>query len=636
MASDTGTARPTGQAGLAAGPRTARAAAIAGPAAVLLGYVLGAVALTWHLWASPARVAVSGNPWDADLFAWYLRYSATAIAHGHLPALITQRLNAPQGISLMWNTSILLAGIVLTPITLLAGPQVGLTVMMTAGFAGSAASMLVVLRRWQFGLWPAAVAGAIYGFSPALVQSAVGHYNLQFAVLPPLLVDAGLRLFLAPEGPGRARSATRRESVRAGLRLGLLAAAQLFLAEELLATSAATGALVLAGLAVARPARLRAGLRDWLAERSLPARDLLRRAAIPAAGAAVAAVVALLIAGVALGTQFTGPLTQHGSPFLVDYYKNDLTVFTDPSSYVLLHSPGSALAAAWLPGGAPEQLGYLGWPMIIVLAVVTVLFWRDRRIRVLAVVAGLLELLSLGAHPEIHGITAHHVTLPWQWVQGLPLVGLALPDRLSIFADGLIAVIIAILLERAANRGVRSWLAAAVVAGAIVPLIPAPLQAAPVPRVPSGWAATFTALRLRPGARVLIVPIPNSGLTNAMRWQATAGTNISIIGGYFLGPAWNGQAYVDGNGARPTASYLDALWLAGPNGHSAPYAQATPVARPAAAVVRADLAFWRPAAVVAEAGPGTALGRYLISVFGRPSVENGSIMAWRMPSAARR
>ncbi|MDA8322012.1 MAG: hypothetical protein M0030_19685, partial [Actinomycetota bacterium] len=510
---------------------------------------------------------------------------------------------------------------------------------------------------WQFGLWPAAVAGAIYGFSPALVQSAVGHYNLQFAVLPPLLVDAGLRLFLTPEGPGQARSATRRESVRAGLRLGLLAAAQLFLAEELLATSAATGALVLAGLAVARPARLRAGLRDWLAVRSLPARDLLRRAAIPAAGVVVAAVVTLLIAGVALSTQFTGPLTQHGSPFLVDYYKNDLTVFTDPSSYVLLHSPASALAAAWLPGGAPEQLGYLGWPMIIVLAVVTVLIWRDRRIRVLAVVAGLLELLSLGAHPEVHGVTAHHVTLPWQWVQGLPLVGLALPDRLSIFADGLIAVIIAILLEHATGRVAtgrrgrvrppehaagsrpglaRSLLAAAVVAGAIVPLIPAPLQVAPVPQVPSGWAATFTALRLHPGARVLVVPIPNSGLTNAMRWQATAGTNISIIGGYFLGPAWNGQAYVDGNGARPTASYLDALWLAGPNGHSAPYAQATPVARPAASAVRADLAFWRPAAVVAEARPDTALGRYLISVFGRPSLVDGSIMAWRMPSAARR
>ncbi|MHB1594376.1 MAG: hypothetical protein ACYCO9_18300 [Streptosporangiaceae bacterium] len=636
MASDTGTARPAGQPALAAGGRSARAAAIAGPAAVLLGYVLGAVALTWHLWASPARVAVSGNPWDADLFAWYLRYSATAIAHGHLPALITQRLNAPQGVSLMWNTSILLAGIVLTPVTLLAGPQVGLTVLITAGFAGSAASMLAVLRRWRFGLWPAAVAGAIYGFSPALVQSAVGHYNLQFAVLPPLLVDAGLRLFLAPDGPGRARSATRRESVRAGLRLGVLAAAQLFLAEELLATSAATGALVLAGLAVARPGRLRARLRGWLAERSLPARDLLRRAVIPAAGAAMAAVVTLLLAGVALVTQFAGPLTQHGSPFLVDYYKNDLTVFTDPSSYVLLHSPASALAAAWLPGGAPEQLGYLGWPMIIVLAVVTVLLWRDRRIRALAVVTGLLELLSLGAHPEIHGITAHQVTLPWQWVQGLPLVGLALPDRLSIFADGLIAVIIAILLERAAGRGARSWLAAAVVAGAIGPLIPAPLRAAPVPQVPSGWAATFSALRLRPGARVLLVPIPNSGLTNAMRWQATAGTDISLIGGYFLGPAWNGQAYVDGNGARPTASYLDALWLAGPNGRSAPYAQVTRVARPAPSVVRADVAFWRPAAVVAEAGRGTALGRYLISLFGRPSAVNGSIMAWRLPYGGRR
>ncbi len=53
---------------------------------LILGcYLLGAVALTWHLWADPAGRAqvVPGNgvSHDIDLFAWFVRYEATAIAH---------------------------------------------------------------------------------------------------------------------------------------------------------------------------------------------------------------------------------------------------------------------------------------------------------------------------------------------------------------------------------------------------------------------------------------------------------------------------------------------------------------------------------------------------------------------------
>jgi len=60
---------------------------------------------------------------------------------------------------------------------------------MTAGFAGSALAMFAVLRRWGASVSAAAAGGLVYGFSPALVQSAQGHYDLQFAVLPPLIVD---------------------------------------------------------------------------------------------------------------------------------------------------------------------------------------------------------------------------------------------------------------------------------------------------------------------------------------------------------------------------------------------------------------------------------------------------------------
>jgi hypothetical protein len=58
---------------------------------------------------------VAGNPTDADLFAWYLRYAADAVTHGHLPALVTTAMNAPVGVNMMWNTSILLPGVLLTP-----------------------------------------------------------------------------------------------------------------------------------------------------------------------------------------------------------------------------------------------------------------------------------------------------------------------------------------------------------------------------------------------------------------------------------------------------------------------------------------------------------------------------------------
>ena len=124
-------------------------------AAVLAGYLVAAVVITARLWAGPGSLMVAGNPNDNDYYAWIMRYSASAISHGGLPALVTTALDAPHGISLMWNNSLLLPGIVLTPVTDVFGPQASLTVMLTLGFAGSAASMLFVLRRWGVSL-PAA------------------------------------------------------------------------------------------------------------------------------------------------------------------------------------------------------------------------------------------------------------------------------------------------------------------------------------------------------------------------------------------------------------------------------------------------------------------------------------------------
>src|ERR1700684_2288188 len=104
-----------------------------------------------------------------------MRYDATALTHGRLPALVTAAMNAPQGINLMWNTSMLLPGVLLAPVTLLAGPSASLAVQLIIGFAGSAATLYFVMRRWGVSIAAAAIGGAIYGFSPAMMVAAEDH-----------------------------------------------------------------------------------------------------------------------------------------------------------------------------------------------------------------------------------------------------------------------------------------------------------------------------------------------------------------------------------------------------------------------------------------------------------------------------
>jgi hypothetical protein len=587
-----------------------------------LYYTVAAVFVTMWLWRDPASRIVAANPYDSDQFAWFLRYDATAVAHLHLPALSTAGMNAPQGINLMWNTPMLLPGVLLAPLTLLAGPQASLTVLMTAGFAGSALAMFAVLRRWDASVTAAALGGSVYGFSPALIQSAQGHYDLQFAVLPPLIVGAILRLATGRCGTGR------RAAARSGAWLGVLMTAQVFITEELLFDSILAALILLAVLAAARPR----AVREALAAR---ARDLL-------AGACAAVAVLAVVAGYPLWEQFFGPIRQHGSPFTPDYYKNDLAGFVQPSSSMLLHTHDSAAFAATFQGQGPEYLGYLGWPMLIVLAAVTVLWWRVLAVRAAAVTFAVLELFSLGGTLLAGGHEHAWLKLPWYWVQALPVTGSVIPDRFSILADGAAAALFAFGVDLArarwwTSRGsgtrwpVARWAVAAAALIAIAPIAPRPLPAGTDPGVPAGWTAAFAGLRLPAGAHVLVVPVPELTFTEPLRWQADSGVPSSMFGGYFMGPARDGQAATDGAGLPAAGEYLNRLWeLSSGNRADAAAARRVPPPHVTTAQMQAQLAAWHPAAVVAVAAENSALGRYLTGLLGRPMVTSGGVIAWRL------
>jgi hypothetical protein len=233
-------------------------------------------------------------------------------------------------------------------------------------------------------------------------------------------------------------------------------------------------------------------------------------------------------------------------------------------------------------------------------------------------------VLSFGAAKLVVGTTA--LSLPGAWLARMPLVGLALPDRLSIIADGFAAAMIGFGLDQllARTRGAhRQWPAIALwsaAVAAVLPLTPLSLPSVTASPVPSGWQAAFAELQLPPGARVLAVPVPDSfTVTAPMRWQADTGSPASLIAGYFQGPDRTGHAALNGSGLRPTAQYLTRLWLGDPPGTA-----------PARSQVEDDLKYWRPAAVVAVASPDSPVGRYLVSLFGPPWVRAGQVIAWRL------
>jgi hypothetical protein len=594
-------------------------------------YLLAALAVTLWLWRDPASRTVAGNPNDADQLAWFFRYDATAVAHFHLPALVTTAMNAPQGVNVMWNTFMLLPGVLLAPLTLLSGPQASLNVLLTLGFAGSATAMFAVLRRWQAGVAAAALGAAVYGFSPALVHSAIGHYDLQFAVLPPLIADAVLRL------------ATGRTSARrGGLWLGLLVTAQLFITEETLFDTGLAAALLLIVMAASRPRQVRG------------------RITVLAGGLGVAAAVVAVLAGYPLWVQFFGPLHQAGSPFTTDFFKNDLSGFVVPSSFILFHTAGSAAEALRYQGQLPEYLGYLGWPLIVVLAAGTVRFWRRLPVRACAVACAVLLVFSLGGTLLASGHEHHWLELPWYWLQSLPVLSAALPDRFSIVADGAAAALLAWCADAAVPALAafalstpgrrRSWLASggrpaamvmSVAALAVLPIVPRPLPAAAATPVPPGWSAAFAALDLPASASVLTVPVPMSTFTEPLRWQADTGQPAALVGGYFMGPAANGHAYTDGSGLPRAGRYLNLLWAESGAGLPASLTGGVPAsAQPMspsyvriAAVndrqMLAQIAAWHVTAVVAVTVRNSVLGDYLISLLGPPAVVTGDIMAWR-------
>jgi hypothetical protein len=334
-----------------------------------------------------------------------------------------------------------------------------------------------------------------------------------------------------------------------------------------------------------------------------------------------------VLCGRAIWVQLSGPAV-HASPNSLNvYFTRPYSLVTAPRE-VIFHTAASAAVANGYPETQAEYLAYLGWLLLALLLAAAIWLWREPRIRLLAITMLVLEIFALGgAGVEVAGLHYPGVLLPWHWLQDLPIVGSALPNRLVIVADAVAGALLAFGLDQARRRvpATGRWrhggaIATAAAALAVLSIAPLPYPVVRVAPLPAGWTATFARLDLPPGARTLVAPVPYSFLSTPMRWQADSGEPRSMVGGTFIAVDSAGVTRRSGLAGRTVlADYIDDLWAGTPV-----------VPEPPVPLLQEDLRVLGPAAVVAVTGPRSALGRFLSRLLGPPTYHVGGVLSWRL------
>ena len=149
-------------------------------------YLALAVIFTLPSSLHPAR-ALLGRGRDSYLHAWFLWAFGKAVIHAHNP-FRTDLILYPFGANLAWANTDPLAGLLALPLSLSLGPVLAYNISIILQLALAAFfARLLCLRVCQH---PAAatIGGMIFGFSPYLLDHALGHLSVVTAFPLPLYV----------------------------------------------------------------------------------------------------------------------------------------------------------------------------------------------------------------------------------------------------------------------------------------------------------------------------------------------------------------------------------------------------------------------------------------------------------------
>ncbi|TDC25543.1 DUF2029 domain-containing protein [Micromonospora sp. 15K316] len=563
----------------------------------VLSFVALGFWVTARLWLDP-RNGIRDNRSDQAQFEWMMAHGARVVTQFAYP-FHSDRMNVPDGVNLMANTSVLSVSLPLTPVTLLFGPRASFLLFLTLGMIATGTAWYFLFSRVLIGSrGPAWLGAAFCAFAPAMVSHANSHPNIVSQFVVPLIIWRTLRL------------AERGRWLRNGVLLALVIVWQAFLNLEILLMVAIGLGVVVALLAIRRP-ELRTRARPFLA------------------GLGVAAGVAAVALAYPLSVQFFGPGSYQGLSRLIRGYSSDLASFVAYSRESLAGSPRTAEGLAKNP---TEENSFFGWALVVL--VIALVWWLRRNVLALTltVLGVLFAVLSLGREVIFDGRETGVPSL-WALLEDLPILHSVVPTRWALALTPIIGLLLALGAECARQLAVRHPVArpqirfatVTVLAMALLPLVPTPLPATRLDPVPTFVTSGAWRPYVAGGRSVVTLPLPDTNYAEPLRWSAVTRLEMPLARGYFLGP--DDRPHAQERGAalftappRPTSSFFTVIRRTG----------AVPPITPQGRVNAVDdLRYWRAGVVIL--GPrrnADALRRGMTELTGIQPIFTGGVWLW--------
>jgi hypothetical protein len=533
----------------------------------ILSFVAVALYLTAPLWFNLDH-ELRDDPQDQAFFEWMLAHGARVVTDGVDP-FFSDRMNYPDGVNMMANTSVLAVSLPMTPVTLMFGPHVAFNVFLTLALAVTGISWYLVLSRQFVTSRLAAWVGALFcTFAPSMVSHAGGHPNIVSQFLVPMIIWRCLALRV----PGKA--------VRNGLILAGLLVWQAFINLEILFMTAVGLGIFCAVMAIARRRTHRGEVVTFLR------------------GLGVTAAATLAVLAYPLSVQFFGPQSYHGLPEFVRGFGADLGSFT---AYASRSVAGDPMTAARLAQNPAEENAFFGWGLVILFFGLVI--WMRRQVAVLTMagVALLFAAFSLGPRIFLDGINTG-VAGPWALMHSVPVLNSAVPTRWAMAVAPLVGIVLALGCQRAIDlvrtqpsaRGPVRVAMITAVAMALVPLAPTPLRTAPMAPVPEFVTSGEWRQYVDDEHTVVTLPLPDSGYPDPLRWTAYTGHDMRIASAYALLPNQNPLDPTDRTALfsppwRPTSGLMASI------GQGNPIPEITDTRRE---MTLADLRYWKAGVIV--------------------------------------
>ncbi|MFJ8581606.1 hypothetical protein [Micromonospora sp. NPDC093277] len=565
-------------------------------AAAVLSFVLLAFWVTARFWLHPGH-GVRDNRTDQAQFEWMMAHGARVVTEFAYP-FASDRMNVPDGVNLMANTSVLSISLPMTPITVLFGPRAAFLVFLTAGMIATGVAWYFLLSRVLIhSRGPAWLGAGFCAFAPAMVSHANAHPNIVSQFVVPLIIWRTLRL----TQPGR--------WVRNGVLLGLVVVWQAFLNLEILLMAAIGLGVVILALAIGRPE--------------------LRRAARPfGAGLGVAAVVAAALLAYPLYVQLFGPGAYQGLSRLIRGYRTDLASYVAWSRESLA---GDARTSAHLVKNPTEENAFFGWPLAVL--VVALVWWLRRNAVVLGLAAAgvVFAVFSLGREIRFDGRDTS-VPGPWAALEKLPLLHSVVPTRWSLALTPIVGVLLALGVEHtrrlarrhpAARRQIR-FATATVLTMALLPLLPTPLPSVRLDQTPGFVTSGAWRPYVAGGHSIVTLPLPDTDYADPLRWAAETRLGMPLARGYFLYPDTRpgaGRVALFTAPPRPTSSFFITIRRT----------DGVPPIKPQDRVAAvSDLRYWRAGAVILDPRlrQADALRLGMTALTGIEPVSTGGVWLW--------